>query len=164
MRSSWRHLRVAIPRLAPDLLALELLSQLTFEASFFSRLHVKGVFLNFLDNAFLLNLALEAPKGALNGLTFEHSNSGQSMPPRYLRSSREYEGPCLTKQHVFLIRRRFVTQKDRVAGAALLQASADALHLDPKPNITKALFEFSIFPGRPNSQHSAGLESRMSGG
>src|SRR5437899_77729 len=100
--SSRRCLRVAFPGLSSHLLAFELLSQLTFEASLFSWLHVEGVFLDFLDNAFLLNLSLEAPKGALNGLTFEHPNFGQSMPPQYVRSSREYDGPSGTKQHVFL--------------------------------------------------------------
>ena len=93
MLSSWRRLRVAVPGLSSHLLAFELLSQLTFEAFLFSGLHVVGVFLDFLDNAFLLNLSFKAPKGALNGLTFEHPNFGQSMPPQYLRSSREYEGP-----------------------------------------------------------------------
>ena len=173
--SSWRRLRVAVPGLSSHLLAFELLSQLAFEAFLFPGLHVEGVFLDFLDNAFLLNLTLEAPKGALNGLTFEHPNFGQSMPPQYVRSSREYDGPCVTKQHVFLrcsgpilglllFRRRFVAQKDSVAGAALLQASADALHLDPKPAIAKALLEFSIIPSRPDGQHPADLESSMSGG
>src|SRR3989442_3502411 len=100
--SSWRRLRVAVPGLSSHLLAFELLSQLTFDAFLFSGLHVEGVFLDFLDDAFLLNLSLEAPKGALNGLTFEHPNFGQSMPPQYVRSSREYEVPSLTKQHVFL--------------------------------------------------------------
>src|SRR6266571_2659578 len=65
---------------------------------------------------------------------------------------------------LLLTRRRFVTQKDSVAGAALLQASAHALHLDPKPAIAKALLEFSIIPSRPDSQHPADLESRMSDG
>src|SRR5689334_11593176 len=93
MLSSWRRLCVAFPGLSSHLLAFELLSQLTFEAFLFPRLHVEGVFLDFLDNAFLLNLTLEAPKGALHGLTFEYPNFGQSMPPQYVRSSREYEGP-----------------------------------------------------------------------
>src|SRR2546428_9719454 len=93
MLSSWRRLRVAVTGLSPHLLAFELLSQLTLETSLFSRLHVEGVFLDFLDNTFLLNLTLEAPKGALHGLTFEHSNFGQSIPPQCVRSSREYEGP-----------------------------------------------------------------------
>src|SRR2546427_10810245 len=72
--------------------------------------------------------------------------------------------PSLTKQHVFLrcsgpllemllIRRRFVTQKDSVAGAAPLHATAGALHLDPKPPIAKAPLEFLIIPSRPDSQH-----------
>src|SRR3989442_14557192 len=100
--SSWRRLRVAFPGLSSLLLAFELLRQLTFEASLFSGLHVEGVFLDFLDNAFLLNLSLEAPKGALDGLTFKHPNFSQSMPPQYVRSSREYDGPSLTKQQVFL--------------------------------------------------------------
>jgi len=34
------------------------------------------VFLNFLDNALLLNLALETPKGAFNGFTIEKSGPG----------------------------------------------------------------------------------------
>src|SRR5437016_5956827 len=81
----------------------------------------------------------------------------------------------LTKQHGFLrcpdpilglrlTRRKFVTQKDSVVGAALLQASAHALHLDCKPAIAKALLEFSIIPSTPDSQHPADLESRTSGG
>ena len=97
MLSSWRRLRVAVTGLSSHLLAFELLSQLTFDAFLFSGLHVVGVFLDFLDNAFLLNLSLEAPKGALNGLTFEHPNFGQSMPPQYVRSSREYDGPARHK-------------------------------------------------------------------
>jgi hypothetical protein len=102
MLSSWRCLRIAFTGLSSHLLAFELLSQLTFEAFLFSGLHVEGVFLDFLDNAFLLNLTLEAPKGALDGLTFEHPNFGQSMPPQCVRSSREYEGPVPHKQYVFL--------------------------------------------------------------
>src|SRR2546427_2488961 len=65
---------------------------------------------------------------------------------------------------LLLTRRKFVTQKDSVVGAALLQASAHALHLDRKPAIAKALLEFSIIPSRPDSQHPADLESRTSGG
>src|SRR2546422_8422628 len=83
--------------------------------------------------------------------------------------------PSLTKQHVFLrcsgpllemllIRRRFVTQKDSVAGGALLQASAGAVHLAPKPATAKGLFEFFIIPSRPNRQHPAPLVSRISAG
>ena len=59
---------------------------------------------------------------------------------------------------------KLVTQKDSVAGAALLQAAAHALHLDGEPAIAQALLEFSIIPGRPDGQHTADLESRASGG
>jgi hypothetical protein len=83
MLSSWRRFRVVFRGLSSHFLAFELLSQLTFEAFILYGLHVEGVFLDFLDNAFLLNLSLEAPKGALNGLTFEHPNLGQNMPPQY---------------------------------------------------------------------------------
>ena len=54
---------------------------------------------------------------------------------------------------------RFVTQKDRVAGAALFQTTADALHLDAEPTIAQPLLEFSILSGGPDSQHPACLES-----
>ena len=33
---------------------------------------------DFLDDAFLLNLAFETPQGALDGLTFKYSDLGQS--------------------------------------------------------------------------------------
>jgi hypothetical protein len=82
MLSSCRRFRVAVSGLASYLLAFELLSQLAFQALLFTGLYVEGVFLDFLDNAFLLNLSLEAPKRALNGLTFEHSNFGQKLPPQ----------------------------------------------------------------------------------
>ena len=59
---------------------------------------------------------------------------------------------------------RFVTQKDSVVGAALFQATADALHLDGEPAIAQALLEFSILSGGPDGQHPAHLESRASGG
>src|SRR5258706_12701086 len=72
--ASWRSLGVRVSGLAPYLLTFKLLSQLTLKASLFPGLHIEGVFLDFLDNAFLLNLSLESPKCALNGLSFEHRN------------------------------------------------------------------------------------------
>jgi hypothetical protein len=59
---------------------------------------------------------------------------------------------------------RFMAQKDRMAGAALLQATADALRLDGEPDIAQTLLEFSILSGRPDGQHPAHLERRTSGG
>src|SRR2546426_5997576 len=81
--------------------------------------------------------------------------------------------PSVTKQHVFLrcsdpilglllTRRRFVTQKDSVAGAAPLQASAPAPPPHPKTPLTKALPEFLIIPRRPDNQHPAALLRRPS--
>src|SRR5690242_16807522 len=98
---SWRRLCVGVPGLPPHLLAFGLLSQLALKAFFFSGFHVEGVFLDLLDDTFLLNLSLEAPKGALNGLTFVHPNFRQSMPPQYLLSTREYAGRIHHKATVF---------------------------------------------------------------
>src|SRR5204863_9901398 len=85
--ASWRGFGVRFPGLAPYLLPFKLLSQLTLKTSLFPGLHVEGVFLDFLDNAFLLNLSLESPKGALNGLSFEHPNFRQCMPPQVVINS-----------------------------------------------------------------------------
>ena len=51
-----------------------------------------------------------------------------------------------------------VCQNYRVVGAALLQAAADAFHLDHEPAIAQALFEFAVIAGGPYGQDSAGLE------
>src|SRR5579884_4269663 len=82
MRCSWRRLRIAVRRLAAHFLAFELLREFAFKTFLFSRFHIEGVFLDFLDDAFLLNLSLKAPKRALNGLTFKHSNLGQKLPQK----------------------------------------------------------------------------------
>jgi hypothetical protein len=39
------------------------------------------VFLHFLDNALVLNLALETPEGAFNGFAIENPDLGQRVPP-----------------------------------------------------------------------------------
>src|SRR5437867_5646561 len=64
------------------LFAFELLGQSALDAFLFSGLQIIGVFLKLLDNAFLLNLSLEAPKSALHRLTFENPDLGQSVPPQ----------------------------------------------------------------------------------
>jgi hypothetical protein len=51
-----------------------------------------------------------------------------------------------------------------VAGTALFQATTHALHLDVESAAAQALLEFSIIPGRPDSQDPLHLESRASGG
>jgi hypothetical protein len=67
--------------LSSHLLAFEFLRQFTLKALLFSRFQKKGVFLHFLDNALLLNLSLEPPKGALNGFAVENPDLCQNMPP-----------------------------------------------------------------------------------
>jgi hypothetical protein len=57
------------------------LGQLAFEAFPLSGLQKKGVFLDLLDDALLLNLSFKAPKGAFDGFTIEDSDLCQSVPP-----------------------------------------------------------------------------------
>jgi hypothetical protein len=78
---SGRHLRIAVGRLPPDLLAFEFLRQFAFEASLFSGLEKKRAFLHLFDDAFLLNLSLETTKDALNGFALKNPDLCQVMPP-----------------------------------------------------------------------------------
>jgi hypothetical protein len=57
------------------------LGQLALEAFPLSGLQKKGVFLDLLDDALLLNLSFEAPKGAFDGFTIEDPDLCQSVPP-----------------------------------------------------------------------------------
>src|SRR5205814_4324034 len=98
---SWRCLGVRFSRLSSHLLAFEFLRQFTLEALLFAGFQKKGVPLHLLDNALLLNLSLETPKGALEGFAVVNSHFCQNMPPRHLRSSREYDCRRLIKQGVF---------------------------------------------------------------
>jgi len=67
--------------LSSHLLAFEFLRQFTLEALLFAGLQKKGVPLHLLDNALLLNLSLETPKGALEGFAVVNSHFCQNMPP-----------------------------------------------------------------------------------
>src|SRR5439155_18384425 len=154
MLISWLRLRLAVTGLAAHFLAFKLLSQLTLEASLFSRLHIEGVFLDFLNDAFLLNLTLKAPKGALHGLTFKHPNLGQICLRKVCDRAVSMNVPY-SQSNTSFSDYRFMSQKNSVARAALLQAGANALHLNRKPAIAKALLEFSIFASRPDGQHPA---------
>ena len=72
---------VSISGLSSYLLAFEFLRQFTLEALLFAGFQKKGVLLHVLDNAFLLNLSLEAPKGALDGFAVVNSYLCQNKPP-----------------------------------------------------------------------------------
>jgi hypothetical protein len=72
---------IAFQRISSHLLSSEFLRQLTLQAPPLSRLQKKRVFLDFLDNALLLNLELETPKGAFKGFTIENPDLGQSVHP-----------------------------------------------------------------------------------
>ena len=60
--------------LLADLLAIALASERFFHALLFTRLQIKRVTLNFLDDVFGLHLALKAPQGILKGFAFLYSN------------------------------------------------------------------------------------------
>ena len=63
------------------LLAFEFLRQFTLKPLLFSGFQKKRVLLHGLNNAFLLDLSLETPKGALNGFAFENPDFCQNVPP-----------------------------------------------------------------------------------
>jgi len=57
-------------RLATELLAIALPRQCLLGTSVITRFQIERVFLDVLDDVFLLNLALEASEGALDRLAF----------------------------------------------------------------------------------------------
>src|ERR1700680_3795993 len=78
--------------LAPSILLLTrlltgtLARQCGLHALFFARLQVKGVTLDFLNNVFLLHLALETAQGVFEGLTLLQSDFGQKRyTPKLVR-------------------------------------------------------------------------------
>src|SRR6185295_3418639 len=62
--------RLWLLQLAPELLAVSLSRQRLLGAPLVSRFQVERVLLDVLDDVFLLNLALKAAEGALDGLAF----------------------------------------------------------------------------------------------
>jgi hypothetical protein len=67
--------------LSSHLLAFEFLSQFTLEPLLFAGFQKKGVLLDLFENALLLHLSLETPKGALNGFAVENPDFCQTVPP-----------------------------------------------------------------------------------
>jgi len=67
--------------LSPLLLSFQFLRQLAFKPPLFSGLQKKGVLLYILNNAFLLDLAFETTKSALNGLALENPYFCQTCLP-----------------------------------------------------------------------------------
>jgi hypothetical protein len=72
---------VSISGLSSHLLAFEFLSQFTLEPLLFAGFQKKGVLLDLFENALLLHLSLETPKGALNGFAVENPDFCQTVPP-----------------------------------------------------------------------------------
>jgi hypothetical protein len=78
---AWWSLGIGVGGFTLHLLPFSLLRQLALEAFPLSGLQKKGVFLDLLDDALLLNLSFEAPKGAFDGLSIEDPDLCQSVPP-----------------------------------------------------------------------------------
>jgi len=78
---SWWSFGVGVGGFSLHLLPFGLLGQLAFETFPLSGLQKKGVFLDLLDDALLLNLSFEAPKGAFDGFAIEDPDLCQSVPP-----------------------------------------------------------------------------------
>jgi hypothetical protein len=57
--------------------AFKFLRQFTLQPLFFPGLQEKGMFLDFLDNTFLLDLPLETAQSALNGLSLKNADFRQ---------------------------------------------------------------------------------------
>jgi hypothetical protein len=76
-----RCLGVAIRGLPSDFFPFEFLGQFTLQALLFSGLEKKGVSLDLLDDAFLLDLPLEAAKSAFDGFAIENPDFCQNVPP-----------------------------------------------------------------------------------
>ena len=64
-----------------NLFAAALAGKRLFDAFLLARFQVEGVFFNFLNDVFLLNLALEAPQRILDGLAILKSNFRHSIHP-----------------------------------------------------------------------------------
>jgi len=67
--------------LSPHLFAFEFLCQFTLKSLLFSGFQKKGVLLDILNDAFLLDLPLETAEGALNGFAVENPDFCQNVPP-----------------------------------------------------------------------------------
>jgi len=78
---SWWSFGIGVDGFSLHLFPFCFLSQLAFEAFPLSGLQEKGVFLDLLDDALLLNLSFEAPKGTFDGFTIEDPDLCQSVPP-----------------------------------------------------------------------------------
>ena len=76
-----------LDRFSANLFPAALPRQCLLNAFSLARFQVEGVFLHFLNDVFLLNLALEASQRILDGLAILNSNFGQiNTPPIRLRS------------------------------------------------------------------------------
>ena len=65
----------------PDFLPASFSGQGLLDAFLFAWFQIKGVLLDLLDDAFLLDLPLEAAKGAFDGFSIENPNFCQNVPP-----------------------------------------------------------------------------------
>jgi len=70
-----------LDRFAPNLLAAAFACKRLLYALLLARFQIEGVFLDFLDDVFLLYLSLEPSQRVFNGLAILNSNLSQSIHP-----------------------------------------------------------------------------------
>jgi hypothetical protein len=78
-------------RLFASLLAIPLACQCSLHALFFARLQIVGMTLNFLDDVFLLDLALKPAQCIFERLAFLYTNLCQKNPPPNMPRGNNYD-------------------------------------------------------------------------
>ena len=81
VRRNCSHDGISLFGIAPHLLAAPLAGQSLLHPALFSRLQIVGVFLNFFDDVFLLDLAFETAQSVFQRLAFLESYFRQSSHP-----------------------------------------------------------------------------------
>jgi len=101
LAAAGRYFGIRIRWLSSRFLSSEFLRQFTFEPLLFSGLQKKRMLLQVLDNAFLLDLSLETPKGALNRFAIENPNFRQKCILRKICDRAVSMRPSAPKACVF---------------------------------------------------------------
>ena len=92
--------------LLTDLLTIALPRKGFFHALLFTRLQIKRVTLDFLDNVFRLHLALEAPQGILKGFAFLYSNlcqekyTSKQSQLGYFQNTPDWKANCINSSQI----------------------------------------------------------------
>ena len=103
-----------------------------------------------------ISVDLHHPVRSIKGSFADFFLMSRPPPPRLQEgsTSRVFTSCSKLISSLLLVLALRQSNKDDVMGATLLEASAHALHLHVESPIAKALFKLSIFPCRPDAEHS----------